>query len=209
MDNNLEKLYEEAIQLFKEKKYEKSKEILEILVSSEYLPAFKMLAQVYTLLGDWDLADQIDRKLENANNPQVSTDNYKENNDSIKATKESESFNSYPGAANIDKKTIENYNQSYKNEDYYENRKRSFIFDPSNILWLNIVLYSNIFLELLLFIASLIVAITMENILYFLLGCLLIVLMHLITMITLNLSFNVQSLKDDVKELKDNIKYKN
>lgn len=33
MDNNLEKLYEEAIQLFQEKKYDESIEILKVLVS--------------------------------------------------------------------------------------------------------------------------------------------------------------------------------
>lgn len=173
------------------------------------MPAFKTLSQAYKYIGEWDLAEQIERKLYNFNNPKASIDNYKENNYFNKTSKGPNSSNSYSGAINIDKKQIENYNQSNKNEDYYGNRKKSFILDPSNILWLNIVLYSNISLELLLFIASLIVANTMENILYFLLGCLLIALMHLITMMALNLSFNVQSLKDDVKELKDNIKYKN
>ena len=63
MNNDLDVLYEEAQSLLKDKNYNEAINILQVLVESEYEPAYKMLISVYKILGQDSLADNIRKKI--------------------------------------------------------------------------------------------------------------------------------------------------
>ena len=80
------------------------------------------------------------------------------------------------------------------------------MFDPSNKIWLKIVLIFFLVLEAIFLISSAIALfIEIISIEYFLLGLLGLLVIHFLMMLSLNRLFNIQSIKDDIKELKDKI----
>lgn len=79
--------------------------------------------------------------------------------------------------------------------------KEPILFNPSNKIWLNIVLKGLMIIEVLFAISIFVVLVQgdPERFFYGLIG---LAVFHLLAMLTLNLAFNVQSIKDDMKEVK-------
>jgi predicted house-cleaning noncanonical NTP pyrophosphatase (MazG superfamily) len=74
MTKDVDNLFKEAIFLFNEKKYEEAKEILEVLKSSEYKPAYKVLLTVYKELGEAKLEEELKEIIANdgrTQNPEI------------------------------------------------------------------------------------------------------------------------------------------
>ena len=79
----------------------------------------------------------------------------------------------------------------------------AFLFDPTNKIWLNFVLIFFFILEGIVLVSAIILSIVYSSLLYFLYSIIGIVVLHVLTMIGFNMIFNIQAIKDDIKELKN------
>ena len=98
------------------------------------------------------------------------------------------------------------YNQESVNVNKDDKLENSLLFDPSNKVWLNLLLLISFIIEMLMLLGVVffffIVLFTEEYKFYmFLIMLFGLVFFHLSMMIMLNKSFNIQSIKDDVKEI--------
>ena len=80
------------------------------------------------------------------------------------------------------------------------------MFNPSNKIWLNIVLVFFLIIEVI-FLASTLIGFFKDiiSIEYLLLGLFGLLVYHFLMMLSLNRLFNIQSIKENIKELKDKI----
>ena len=92
------------------------------------------------------------------------------------------------------------------NSNKYDARKSAFI-DPADKLWLEIVLYSFLLLEVL-YVIVLIVILFLGEVVYFLIGIPAILIIHLMVMLSLNKAFNIQIIKDEIEDIKKIISIK-
>ena len=98
-------------------------------------------------------------------------------------------------------------NSNYHKNSYQSNQRNNRVkkdlplwMDPSNKLWLEIVLYALLTIEII-FLLILIVQLFSGNPGIFFQGLIGLVIFHLIAMLSLNIAFNLQRVKEEVKEI--------
>jgi len=89
-----------------------------------------------------------------------------------------------------------------KTEDDYND---STFLNPTKKVWLQIALYGEITLQFLLGFSILFLAVEFENILIFFGGILILVIVHISFMVSLNIAFNIQSIKENLSDIKKSI----
>jgi len=169
-----------------------------VLVESEYSPAYKMLSVVYKKLNLNQLADELIQSSK-VTEKSIKSENKKNSNNEYTTSE-----NEYPIKNNVDNK----YRKSHDNEsndNFHGKPDNSFLFNPSNKNWLNIVLYFNVIFEVIVILSSIIAAVFYESFLIFLIGIISVVIIHFINMLSLNLFFNIQTIRDDLSELNKKI----
>lgn len=176
MVNNESKLFKEALNFFDQKKYYQAKNILEVLVKNDYKPAISLMKSTI-------------QKIKN----EEAIDNFELDGIGDSATKDEKSVE-HPKQYN--RTTISTFHKKSTLT------KKLILLDPSNKIWLNIMLYSFFVFEIILFVSSIIVSFLLENFLIFSASIIGIIMIHIIAMVSLNLSFNIQSIKDDISEIK-------
>lgn len=102
-------------------------------------------------------------------------------------------------------------NRNYHKHSYRSNQKANRVnddlpswMDPSNKVWLRIVLYALLILESI-FLLVLLVQLFSARIGIFFQGLLGLVIFHLLAMVSLNIAFNIQRVKEEVKEIKERL----
>jgi hypothetical protein len=102
-------------------------------------------------------------------------------------------------------------NNNYHRNSYHSNQRNNRVkrdlplfMDPSNKLWLEIILYALLVLEAI-FLLFLIAQLFSGNPIVFLQGLLGLFIFHLVAMVSLNIAFNLQRVKEEVKEIKERL----
>lgn len=114
-----------------------------------------------------------------------------------------EEKNTYPNSDHPNFNYRNNRNRpKYKNNHIHRHSNHMPLWtDPSNKVWLYIVLYAILVIEgIFLFLLFLQLLSGRED--YFFMGLIGLVIFHLVAMLSLNISFNIQTIKEDVKDIK-------